>query len=919
MFKINRTIGIVVFVFLALGMVGCGDRGSTTKSWSGATNYTKGEATLKDGITTLDSSTSSQVTASDDTSVTFTGSPSSITALKPGDIFIVNNQARKIESVASSGNDTVIATTEPDFSEVVKTLQVSGDVYLGEEHVDQSSKSSKVRLAVSKSKSYKAIEVNTENQTGNDFTYEFVDTVIYDADGDEKNTTNDQLKVNGTFVLEKPHVNFNFEYGFGFWNDKYADISFNAGESINLTFSSPEISFDKEVSFNIGTMIIPIDAGVTAGTVNIKIPINLVFGANGTVKFVAGISQRSTIDLGMNATLKPVIITPYNKSSFNFSFVQPQLEGEVTASASIKPDVNLAFLQYNLAGLKNKLGVDANAKANLTLTNACYRITSNTDISSIAYVMLPRASFNIDFSWNGISAGYDFGMKEYPKEVFVETNPIYDSGEQCAVTNEAPVANAGADVISNTNATVLLDGTGSYDNDGTIASYQWTQTAGTQVALTDSDTATPSFTAPATSDTLSFLLTVTDNNSSTATDSVNISVMTGDSNYRPTANAGTDQSVTGSSTVYLDGTGSYDSDGSIASYAWTQTGGTSITLTNSNTATPSFTAPNNTDTLAFKLTVTDEKGATATDYIQVFVTGIPAYSDPTDTTTTGITITVPTIDTSGGSDNIQMYASVVIQDGTPLENLIAGNFTLEETINGVTQTVPISSVTTSSSSGSSISTALVLDSSGSISSAEIEDIKIAAKSFISNMKDTDRVAIIEFDSTVNTLQGFTNDKTILEAAIDSISSGGSTHLYDAVYDAVSLTASESGQKAIIVMTDGVEGGSSHSESDVINYALLYGIPVYTVGMGDGINETTLQNISNGTYAGSNGSGYYHAPTSSDLTNLYSTISNVLSNVYILGWSSSGSSGDTASVEITVTYTGANGTFTESFTPSYIVP
>jgi hypothetical protein len=41
----------------------------------------------------------------------------------------------------------------------------------------------------------------------------------------------------------------------------------------------------------------------------------------------------------------------------------------------------------------------------------------------------------------------------------------------------------------------------------------------------------------------------------------------------------------------LNGTASHDADGSIASYAWTQTAGTTVTLGSATTAQPTFTAP----------------------------------------------------------------------------------------------------------------------------------------------------------------------------------------------------------------------------------------------------------------------------------------------------------------------------------------
>jgi hypothetical protein len=46
-------------------------------------------------------------------------------------------------------------------------------------------------------------------------------------------------------------------------------------------------------------------------------------------------------------------------------------------------------------------------------------------------------------------------------------------------TNQAPTANAGTDQTVNEGDNVKLDGSGSSDPDGTIASYSWTQTAGT--------------------------------------------------------------------------------------------------------------------------------------------------------------------------------------------------------------------------------------------------------------------------------------------------------------------------------------------------------------------------------------------------------------------------------------------------------
>ena len=116
-----------------------------------------------------------------------------------------------------------------------------------------------------------------------------------------------------------------------------------------------------------------------------------------------------------------------------------------------------------------------------------------------------------------------------------------------------------------------------------------------------------------------FSLTVTDDDgASSVADTVTITVNP-PANAAPTANAGSDQgSVASGATVTLDGSGSSDSDGSIASYAWSRTGGTggAITLSDATAQKPTFTADAltvNADsiTYVFDLVVTDNNGTTS--------------------------------------------------------------------------------------------------------------------------------------------------------------------------------------------------------------------------------------------------------------------------------------------------------------------
>jgi hypothetical protein len=89
----------------------------------------------------------------------------------------------------------------------------------------------------------------------------------------------------------------------------------------------------------------------------------------------------------------------------------------------------------------------------------------------------------------------------------------------------------------------------------------------------------------------------------------------GPANRAPTASAGFNQTVMSGVAVTLNGSLSIDADGSIASYAWTQTAGTvTVTLSSTSIAQPTFAAPQvlASTPLTFSLVVTDDDGAVST-------------------------------------------------------------------------------------------------------------------------------------------------------------------------------------------------------------------------------------------------------------------------------------------------------------------
>ena len=250
-----------------------------------------------------------------------------------------------------------------------------------------------------------------------------------------------------------------------------------------------------------------------------------------------------------------------------------------------------------------------------------------------------------------------------------------NSSSHPAPTNLPPVADAGPNQTVNEGVTVTLDGSNSSDPDNGIASYLWTQTGGPAVGLSNTTIVKPTFTAPDVGPggtSLSFRLRVTDNGGLQSTDTCTITVSW--VNDPPVANAGPDQTVNEGVLVTLDGSSSSDPDDGIASYAWTQTGGPSVTLSNNAAVKPTFMSPNvgaGGAALTFSMTVTDGSGVSRTDTCNVNVTNgnLPPVADAGPNQTVNEWAMV-TLDGSGSSDPDDGIASYLwSQTGGPSVSL----------------------------------------------------------------------------------------------------------------------------------------------------------------------------------------------------------------------------------------------------------
>ncbi|MGA7879025.1 MAG: PKD domain-containing protein [Desulfoferrobacter sp.] len=192
------------------------------------------------------------------------------------------------------------------------------------------------------------------------------------------------------------------------------------------------------------------------------------------------------------------------------------------------------------------------------------------------------------------------------------------------VSNKPPVADAGPNQTLHAGDEVRLIAANSSDPEGGMLLYQWTQTGGIPVGLSDTQATDVVFIAPNVEpegESLTFALKVTDEWGAKSQASCTVSIVS--ANLPPIADAGLQQNVRELEIVHLKGSASKDLDDGVDSYTWTQLSGPAVTLIDPDLADPIFVAPDvdpDGASLTFRLTVRDISGLESSDTCLVNVT-----------------------------------------------------------------------------------------------------------------------------------------------------------------------------------------------------------------------------------------------------------------------------------------------------------
>ncbi len=292
-----------------------------------------------------------------------------------------------------------------------------------------------------------------------------------------------------------------------------------------------------------------------------------------------------------------------------------------------------------------------------------------------------------NFTATGVPVGtYRLHVSVVDSSGYMPNMPLFINGVQSDVSyilrsninvtstgNQPPVSNAGVDqnITLPTNE-VFLNGSAS-DVDGTVSTYAWSKVSGPSVFNIVSPNLASTYVNNLVAGTYVFRLTVTDNLGATATDDVTIQVnATAPANIPPVANAGANQTIqlpTNSVTVVGSGT---DSDGTISSYAWTKISGTGGSITTPSASSTGITGLSQ-GTYVFRLTVTDNLGATGFDDVQITVSA--ANVSPTANAGADQTIELPTNTATLSGSGTDSDGSISAYLWTKVSGPAGGNIT----------------------------------------------------------------------------------------------------------------------------------------------------------------------------------------------------------------------------------------------------
>lgn len=284
---------------------------------------------------------------------------------------------------------------------------------------------------------------------------------------------------------------------------------------------------------------------------------------------------------------------------------------------------------------------------------------------------------------------------------------------------------------------------------------------------------------------------------------------------------------------------------------------------------------------------------------------LPAAADGPLVKVTGVDTT------SDSSPRTTAHVTVADAHGVPVQGLQAGDFQV-----AVDGKPPANlDVQPGQETGAGLTAVLALDTSGSMAGQPLADLENAATQFVNALAADDKVALIDFGGGVRQDVPLTGDHNAVLAGIAGLKAGGNTPLFDAISTAVqTVVPGPVGRRAVVLMTDGGENQSALKLDTIVNQAAQAGVPIYVIGLGNGVDAQTL-----GLLAGGTGGTFQNAPASDALAQSFTQVAQQLRSEYEVSYDAPASNRDAQySVQVSVNANGASGTDGAQYTVKAVI-
>jgi VWFA-related protein len=236
---------------------------------------------------------------------------------------------------------------------------------------------------------------------------------------------------------------------------------------------------------------------------------------------------------------------------------------------------------------------------------------------------------------------------------------------------------------------------------------------------------------------------------------------------------------------------------------------------------------------------------------------------------------------------VNVLASVRDKKGAIIANLTKDDFILTE--QGRPQTISYFST----QGDLPLSLGLLVDTSMSQEHVLVAE-RSASLQFLDQVlrPDRDKACILQFDSRVLIKSTLTNSYVKLEEALTQVDTpsqnelrrgiGNGTVLYDAIDTAARFQLKDqTGRKAVILLTDGVDVGSNSTLAEAIESAQKYDTLIYSILFADRNGDTGRRQLVK--LAQETGGAFYEVSKKLPIGQIYTLIQNELRNQYNLGY------------------------------------